>query len=122
MGEEFRLITEAEWKDACRKGGKKIRFGNGKDEISDVPTQAGGSYSPNRLGLIDFSGNVADWTEDKYQKSCQGLPELNPLFQNGRSNAVRGGNIVNLLPDTEPKHILCSGRGQSRSILDQFDL
>lgn len=101
---------------------KKIRFGNGKDEISDVPTQAGASYSPNRLGLIDFSGNVEDLTEDKYQKSCQGLPELNPLFQSGRSIAVRGGNIVNTPADTEPKHILCSGRGQSRSILDRFDL
>ena len=101
---------------------KKIRFGNGKDEISDVLIQTGGSYSQNRLGLLDFSGNVADWTEDNYQKSCQDLPKLNPLFQNGRSNAVRGGDIVNLLPDTEPQHILCSGRGQSRSILDQFDL
>ena len=24
VGEEFRLITEAEWRDACREGGKKF--------------------------------------------------------------------------------------------------
>ena len=44
---------------------RKIRFGNGKDEISDVPIQVGGRYSLSRLGLLDFSRNVADWTEDK---------------------------------------------------------
>ena len=93
-----------------------------KAKFPTCQSKLGGKNSLNRLGLLDFSGNVEYWTEDKYQKSCQGLPELNPIFQNGRSNAVRGGDIVNLLRDTELKHILCSGSEQSRSILGRFDL
>ena len=111
-GEEFRLITEAEWEYACREGGRKVRFGNGEDEISEkasaypnVPIQAVGSYQPNSFGLFDFSGNVAEWTADKYQKSFHDLPKLNPLSQKGRDNVLRGGGVVNLLPGAETKHI-----------------
>ena len=128
-GEEFRLITEAEWEYACREGGRKVRFGHGKDEISEtessyskVPIQAVGNYAPNSFGLFDFSGNVAEWTADKYEKSYRDLPELNPLSQTGRGNVLRGGGIVNLLPGAEPKHIRCSARQQSRSSRDRFGL
>ena len=128
-GEEFRLITEAEREYACREGGRKVRFGNGEDEISEkasaysnVPIQAVGSYQPNSFGLFDFSGNVAVWTADKYQKSFHDLPKLNPLSQKGKDNVLRGGGVVNLLPGAETKHIRCSARQQSRSIRDRFGL
>ena len=128
-GQKFRLITEAEWEYACREGGRKVRFGNGKEEISEkesafskMPIQAVGSYAPNSFGLFDFSGNVAEWTADKYQKSYRDLPELNPLSQRGRGNVLRGGGIVNLLPGAEPKHIRCSARQQSHSSRDRFGL
>jgi formylglycine-generating enzyme required for sulfatase activity len=123
------LITEAEWEYACREGGRKVRFGHGKDEISEtesayskVPIQAVGNYAPNNFGLFDFSGNVAEWTADKYEKSYRDLPELNPLSQTGRGNVLRGGGIANLLPGAEPKHIRCSARQQSRSSRDRFGL
>ena len=124
-GEEFRLVTEVEWEYDCREGGGNVKFGNGEDEIfekisaySNLPTQVVASYSPNSFGLFDFSGNVAEWTADKYQKSYRDLPELNPLSQKGRSNVVRWGGIINLLPDAEPKHIRCSARQQIRSSRD----
>jgi formylglycine-generating enzyme required for sulfatase activity len=128
-GNKFRLITEAEWEYSCREGGRKVRFGNGKNEISEktaayskVGIQDVGSYPQNSLGLFDLSGNVAEWTADKYQKSYRDLAELNPLSKKGRSHVVRGGGIVNLLPGAKPKHIRCSTRQQARSSRDRFGL
>ncbi|HDQ45386.1 MAG TPA: hypothetical protein ENN17_07825, partial [bacterium] len=84
----YRLPTEAEWEYAAREGGRKVRFGNGKD-IADPAeinfngsaqykksfsvagvyrrkTMPVGSFSPNRLGLYDMSGNVWEWCWDWY--------------------------------------------------------
>ncbi|MBI4829392.1 MAG: SUMF1/EgtB/PvdO family nonheme iron enzyme [Nitrospinae bacterium] len=68
-----RLPTEAEWEYAAREGGKKVKFGTGKDELtrrdanvaSRGPEPAGG-YPPNALGLHDMAGNVWEWTADWY--------------------------------------------------------
>lgn len=84
----YRLPTEAEWEYAAREGGKKVRFGNGKDiasplEMNFAPDESldksisivgkyphkplpVGSFAPNSLGLYDMSGNVAEWCNDWY--------------------------------------------------------
>ena len=84
----YRLPTEAEWEYAARAGGKKVRFGNGKDianpqEINfdaslsykkpysiageyRQKTLPVGSFSPNTLELFDMSGNVREWCGDWY--------------------------------------------------------
>ncbi len=88
-GKNYRLPTEAEWEYAAREGGKKVRFGNGKDVADPAQinfdsrksykesyslaglyrekTVAVGSLrSPNALGLHDMSGNVYEWCSDWY--------------------------------------------------------
>jgi len=93
-GERFRLPTESEWEYACREGGRKVRFCNGKN-IADpseinfyggaeykepysvagvyrVGTTPVASFAPNSLGLYDMSGNVDEWTCSSYNESYDG--------------------------------------------------
>ncbi len=113
----YRLPTEAEWEYAAREGGKKVRFGNGKDVadpkeinfdgdsnpqaysikgIDRAQTVAVGSLnSPNALGLHDMSGNVwewcSDWYGDKYYAESGGT--RNPSGPiSGQYRVLRGGS------------------------------
>ena len=85
----YRLPTELEWEYAARQNGEKIRFGNGKNILffydanfdssfifSEEYSASGDSinmstaiksYAPNKLGIFDMAGNVAEWTSDGYQ-------------------------------------------------------
>jgi formylglycine-generating enzyme required for sulfatase activity len=110
----YRLPTEAEWEYAARAGGKKVRFGNGRD-IADPKeinfnASAGykkpysvvgeyrrktlpvGSFAPNALGLYDMSGNVWEWCWDWYD-SYSTSAQTNPKGPNtGSVRVLRGGS------------------------------
>ena len=111
----YRLPTEAEWEYAAREGGKKLRFGNGKDTANlaqmnfDASAQSKKPYSivgkkpfnsiecgslrsPNALGLHDMSGNVREWCADWYG-DYQSAPATNPIGRlKGRVRIARGGS------------------------------
>jgi len=113
----YRLPTEAEWEYAARQGGKKIRFGNGKNiadqrEINcdfrdlsyeEFPYFISSNYrgktvpvgslnSPNTLGLHDMSGNVWELCWDWYGK-YPSSSETNPRGPtSGSTRIVRGGS------------------------------
>jgi formylglycine-generating enzyme required for sulfatase activity len=118
----YRLPTEAEWEYAARGGGKKVRFGNGKDvAVEDVreinfyvlkeknnnpflaglrrATHVASLNSPNTLGLHDMSGNVWEWcwdwyAGDYYTKSSKANP-TGPTT--GEARVLRGGSWSDLL-------------------------
>ena len=118
-GASYRLPTESEWEYAAREGGKKVRFGNGKD-IADPAEMnfcglekyketysVAGTYrgktspvdlfKPNALGLYDMSGNVWEWCADyfaaQYYQQCQQQGTVrNPQGpETGAIRVIRGG-------------------------------
>ena len=114
-GKNFRLPTEAEWEYAAREGGKKVRFGNGKDlaypaeinfdasekckrpysmvgEYRQKTIAVGSLHCPNALGLHDMSGNVWEWCADwfgTYPTAAQTNP-VGPA--DGSYRVLRGGS------------------------------
>jgi sulfatase modifying factor 1 len=115
-GRDIRLPTEAEWEYAAREGGKKVRFGNGKDladpgeinydgseDYKEPYSRPGivrgrshpvGSFAPNALGLYDMSGNVWEWCSD-YDKGTyyKNSPQNNPQGpSSGYFRVLRGGS------------------------------
>jgi formylglycine-generating enzyme required for sulfatase activity len=52
-----------------------------------------GNFEPNRLGLYDLSGNVAEWCHDFYQIYRSGRKFVDPTGpETGRHRVVRGSS------------------------------
>lgn len=116
---KYRLPSEAEWEYAAREGGKKIRFGNGKNtanpkemnfdgreenkkhysEVGEYrqKTTVVNTFAPNALGLHDMSGNVWEWCQDVWHDSYKGAPEYGSAWEQGGDaslRVVRGGSLA----------------------------
>ena len=108
----YRLPTEAEWEYACRAGSTtEYSFGSAgaspsrasgaaglKDsawfaENSGKETHPVGLKKPNRWGLYDLYGNVAEWCNDRYGASFyKTSPDRNPRGPaRGPNRVLRGG-------------------------------
>lgn len=103
-----RLPTEAEWEYAARDGGKNVKYGTGKNEItkreanfSSRGPRPAGTYPPNSLGLYDMAGNVwewvADWHDHDYE-AYKGETTKNPKGPSHGVYRVTRGGSWGLLP------------------------
>ncbi len=112
-GRDFRLPSEAEWEYACRECGlaagpfhfgdsleaTQVNFdggrpyGNGRQGMNRGRTLPVGSFQPNRLGLYDLHGNVAEWCADWYGEYAAER-STNPTGpMSGEKRVVRGGSF-----------------------------
>jgi len=81
-GRVYRLPTEAEWEYACRAGSTTAwHFGDDAKDLAEYAWYKGnakelmpvGRRRPNRWGLYDMYGNVAEWTLDGWSEDYSEL-------------------------------------------------
>jgi formylglycine-generating enzyme required for sulfatase activity len=114
-GQEYRLLSEAEYEYAARAGAQTVYpwgddIGNGNancrgcgsqwDTKRTVGVLGGetapvGSFAANGFGLYDMVGNVSEWTEDCYHDSYAGAPVDGTAWTGGDcgGRVVRGGGF-----------------------------
>lgn len=95
-----RLPTEAQWEHAALAGNNyRYAWGNSAPNAESCVTASknrpmkSGSFRPNAWGIFDMTGNVWEWTRDRYERDYYTLSEKKepsgpPV---GRYRVIRGG-------------------------------
>jgi formylglycine-generating enzyme required for sulfatase activity/lipoprotein NlpI len=118
-GRRYRLPTEAEWEYVARSESitddywgdpeQSCRHANGADQAlrqkdprvsaavcndGFVKTAPVGSFQPNRFGIHDIYGNVAEWVEDCWNPDYRGAPTDGQAWTSGQCGRriLRGGS------------------------------
>ncbi|MDE0330230.1 MAG: SUMF1/EgtB/PvdO family nonheme iron enzyme [Nitrospinae bacterium] len=114
-GEQYRLLSEAEWEYAVRAGtttpfhfGRTIStsqanyngnytYGGGATGVYRGKTVPVGSFPANAFGLHDVHGNVREWVEDCWNGNYRGAPSDGSAWTSGvcSSRVLRGGSWLN---------------------------
>jgi formylglycine-generating enzyme required for sulfatase activity len=105
-GQNYRLLSEAEWEYAARAGTQtkypwSDDIGKGHANCSDCGSQWDdkqtapvGSFPPNPWGLYDMHGNVCQWVEDPYHDRYDGAPADGSVWARAETSfrVLRGGS------------------------------
>ena len=103
-GKNYRLPSEAEREYAARAGSQTAySFGDDEKELgrygwfnenSGKETHPVGEKLPNAFGLHDMHGNVAEWTQDCWNRNYLGAPTGGNAWSTGDCSrrVVRGGS------------------------------
>ena len=85
-GQQYRLLSEAEWEYAARAGTttrypwgddpgvNRANFDGSGSQWSSKQTAPVGSFEPNAFGLHDMIGNVLEWVQDCWNDGYKGAP------------------------------------------------
>ena len=117
IGREFRLPTEAEWEYACRGktttpfhygwtigtglanyNGEDV-YGSGFEGENRRSTTDVDSFPPNKFGLYDLHGNIAEWCSDSWHNSYQNAPTDGNAWDSENPKdfrILRGGSWLHL--------------------------
>jgi formylglycine-generating enzyme required for sulfatase activity len=101
-GQDYRLLTEAQWEFACRAGSENAYcFGDDEQQLgeyawywdnSEKKTHPVGEKQPNAWGLCDLHGNVWEWVQDWYG-DYPSEPQSDPSGpESGSARVIRGGS------------------------------
>ena len=110
-GEQYRLLSEAEWEYAARAGSRTARYwgesasyqctyANGDGDRAPCRgdgyrySAPVGSYMPNAFGLHDMLGNSLEWTQDCWHDGYAGAPVDGTARESGNCSirVIRGGS------------------------------
>ena len=119
-GQQYRLLSEAEWEYVARAGTQTARHWGGSDSgqcqyangadaaaLAEYPdwttiscndgyirTAPVGLFQPNGFGLYDVLGNVWEWTQDCWNASYSGAPTDGSAWSSGDCSlrVLRGGS------------------------------
>ncbi len=100
-GQDYRLLTEAQWEYACRAGSDGAYcFGDDEKRLGEYAwywenskqrSHPVGEKTANAWGLYDLHGNVLEWVQDWYGDYLQD-PRSDPSGpESGSSRVIRGG-------------------------------
>ena len=101
-GQDYRLLTEAEWEYVARAGTTTAywwgdTFDSSKANNGDGTTKAD-RYPPNPWGFYDVHGNVWEWVADCYDrdayKTHKNYPIMLGSWQDSCDRVLRGGSWV----------------------------
>lgn len=115
-GEEYHLASEAQWEYAAGAAARTTYwwgyneepnrahcFGCGSGLDPRKPTKIG-SFGPNKFGVHDTAGNVAEWVRDCWHDNYDGAPSRAEVWEGGDCSyrVVRGGSYSS--PPTSIRH------------------
>jgi len=106
-GEQYRLLSEAEWEYAARAGGATEYAWGSNPPACDRDAANGASFRPcsggqqevgtfraNAFGLYDMHGNVAEWVDGCFQDYDSGVHLPAMLDNNANSDRSCGYQVV----------------------------
>ncbi|MDP8240102.1 MAG: formylglycine-generating enzyme family protein [Candidatus Hatepunaea meridiana] len=133
----FRLPSESEWEYACRAGTQTDFYWGDDEDYEDIDDYAVyrdndpdgaaeiGTKDPNDWNLYDMSGNVREFSEDRWHWNYEGAPDDGSAWLQGGHGAgrvYRGGSYSDIARECRSGYRMSSNDQSIRSYAIGFRL